>query len=371
MDEAQLGEILGVPTDGLKTIEGKASNDFKNLIVKMEGLVIVERLFKKQLKPEHQLMFELVNKVLLPRAERRCIDSIADLVLLEALVSLCSISFPSLMNEHMIKIVNTMEGKHGLSYGFFLTNVFENFNMPTEKAIVGTRKQIFTMSTQEECQCVPKKGGIGNNSTISSLIEAQERVTVDIERLQAENALLRAQLVEKAGEPGPSGELATANAELRTENDRLEQNIDELHDQMVHDQRTADERIDRLFRQLESLKVFYYGGMFQSSSSFDFPKNLKKLTLSKFRRPWNEILTIGRLPNLEVLKLLFRAYEGEEWEVRDDEFEKLKFLKMYILNIARWSTSDDPFPHLERLMLQSCKNLEEIPSCFKIFLHYR
>ncbi|KAK4371192.1 hypothetical protein RND71_010667 [Anisodus tanguticus] len=116
--------------------------------------------------------------------------------------------------------------------------------------------------------------------------------------------------------------------------------------------------------QLESLKVFYYGGMFQSSSSFNFPKNLKKLTLSKFRRPWNEISTIGILPNLEVLKLLFRAYEGEEWEVRDDEFEKLKFLKMDSLNIARWSTSDDPFPHLERLLLQSCKNLEEIPSCF-------
>ncbi|MCD9646057.1 hypothetical protein HAX54_035581 [Datura stramonium] len=116
--------------------------------------------------------------------------------------------------------------------------------------------------------------------------------------------------------------------------------------------------------QLESLKMFYYGGMFQSSSSFNFPTNLKKLTLSKFRRPWIEISTIGRLPNLEVLKLLFRAYEGEEWDVKDDEFEKLKYLKMDSLNIARWLTSSDPFPRLERLLLQSCKNLEEIPSCF-------
>ncbi|KAK4375250.1 hypothetical protein RND71_005927 [Anisodus tanguticus] len=169
MDKAQLGEILGVPTDGLKEIEGKASDDFKNLIIKRQGV------------------------------ERRCIASIVDLVLLEALAIFCSISFPALIIEHTIKVVNAREGKHNISYGFFLTKVFEHFNVLTGKATVGTRKQIFTMNTLEE----------------------------------SKNALLRAQLVEKAREPGPNGELATTNDELRDENDRLKQNIDELRDQMV------------------------------------------------------------------------------------------------------------------------------------------
>ncbi|PHT47910.1 hypothetical protein CQW23_12118 [Capsicum baccatum] len=54
-------------------------------------------------------------------------------------------------------------------------------------------------------------------------------------------------------------------------------------------------------------------------------------------------------------------YEDEEWNVKHYESKKLK---MHILNIAvRWSTSIDPFPCIERLLLQSCKIFEEIPSC--------
>ncbi|KAK4353963.1 hypothetical protein RND71_026157 [Anisodus tanguticus] len=207
MDEAQLGEILGVPTDRLKIIEGKGSDDFKNLIVKKEGLVTGEMLFKKQLKPEHQLLFELVHKVLLPRIERRCIASIAYMFLLEALVNFRSISLPALMIEHMIKVVNAREDKHGLPYGFFLTKVFEHFDMPTGKTTGHW----------------------------------------DIERLQVENAPLMAQLIEKARETSSSGELANANAELGAKNDRLKQKIDKLRDQIVQGQRTASERINRLF----------------------------------------------------------------------------------------------------------------------------
>ncbi|KAK4357632.1 hypothetical protein RND71_023242 [Anisodus tanguticus] len=158
------GVELGVPTDGLKIIEGKASDDFKNLIKAW--------------------------------VERRCIASIADMVLLEAIASFHSISLPALVIKHMIKVINAREGNHGLPYVFFLTKVFKHFNVLIGNATIGTRKQMFTMSTLEECECVPKKGGIGSNSTISSLIEAQERATADIERLQAENALLMAQLVE-------------------------------------------------------------------------------------------------------------------------------------------------------------------------------
>ncbi|XP_060212774.1 putative late blight resistance protein homolog R1A-3 [Lycium barbarum] len=115
--------------------------------------------------------------------------------------------------------------------------------------------------------------------------------------------------------------------------------------------------------QLESLNVIYQGRVLQPCE-FNFPSNLKKLTLSKFRLPWVEISAIAALQNLEVLKLLLEAFEGEEWNVSDEEFPKLKFLKLGNLNITRWNISEDAFPCLEQVVLQKCKQLIEIPSVF-------
>lgn len=102
LDENTLGEILEVPTYGMRPVEGTGSPNFKKLIMKklfvLSGekvckktlqpeyqLLFGERVYKKSLQPEYQLLFELVNKVLLPRVERRSISSIVDLVLLDAL----------------------------------------------------------------------------------------------------------------------------------------------------------------------------------------------------------------------------------------------------------------------------------------------
>ncbi|KAL2559334.1 putative late blight resistance protein-like protein R1B-16 [Forsythia ovata] len=117
--------------------------------------------------------------------------------------------------------------------------------------------------------------------------------------------------------------------------------------------------------QLESLKISYYGKV-RNPCKFMFPSNLKKLTLTKFRLPWNEISQIGRLPNLEVLKLLFKSFEGKRWDMKDEkdeEFLNLKYLKLDNLDIAQWNASSDHFPCLERLVLLRCKQLEELPSC--------
>ncbi|KAL3510186.1 hypothetical protein ACH5RR_029587 [Cinchona calisaya] len=46
------------------------------------------------------------------------------------------------------------------------------------------------------------------------------------------------------------------------------------------------------------------------------------------------------------------------------EFVKLKFLKLDTLNIAQWNASSDHFPNLQRLVLRSCRQLEEVPSGF-------
>ncbi|XP_074287906.1 putative late blight resistance protein homolog R1A-10 [Silene latifolia] len=95
-----------------------------------------------------------------------------------------------------------------------------------------------------------------------------------------------------------------------------------------------------------------------------FPSNLYKLTLSGFKLPWLDIEKIAvMLPRLEILKLLLRAFEGEQWKTTAT-FENLKYLRMEGLNIKEWEASDDNFPKLERLVVRRCKSLHKIPEEF-------
>ncbi|XP_071916178.1 putative late blight resistance protein homolog R1B-13 [Coffea arabica] len=111
--------------------------------------------------------------------------------------------------------------------------------------------------------------------------------------------------------------------------------------------------------QLESLALRYFDGY-----GFKFPLDLKKLSLSYNEQSWSEISTIGKLPKLEVLKLLDDSFSGEEWEVKEGEFPSLRALKLRGLwNFRSWTASFDNFPRLEKLVLHDCENLEELPSC--------
>ncbi|XP_016488690.2 putative late blight resistance protein homolog R1B-16 isoform X1 [Nicotiana tabacum] len=115
---------------------------------------------------------------------------------------------------------------------------------------------------------------------------------------------------------------------------------------------------------LESLKLVSNSYPAKLPHVFSFPSRLRELTLSKFRLPWSQISTIGELPNLEILKLHLRAFEGNHWEVKDSEFPELTYLELDDINIAQWSVSDNAFPKLKCLVLTKCKRLEKIPSHF-------
>ncbi|XP_071914794.1 putative late blight resistance protein homolog R1A-3 [Coffea arabica] len=97
--------------------------------------------------------------------------------------------------------------------------------------------------------------------------------------------------------------------------------------------------------------------------SFEFPLNLKKLVLKGNRQPWSEISTIGKLPHLEVLKLLNDSFIGEEWVTKEGEFPSLRVLKLSNLDIRNWTASSGNFSRLEKLVVHGCWNLEEVPSC--------
>lgn len=115
---------------------------------------------------------------------------------------------------------------------------------------------------------------------------------------------------------------------------------------------------------LESLNL-QYSRHVAHTCQFNFSTALKELTLSGSNHPWNEMSTIGKLPNLEVLKLLCSAIVGNTWDVEDDEFPNLKYLKLSELDISHWEAPASSFPCLERLVVRDCHFLIEFPKIFE------
>ncbi|KAI5679177.1 hypothetical protein M9H77_10127 [Catharanthus roseus] len=92
------------------------------------------------------------------------------------------------------------------------------------------------------------------------------------------------------------------------------------------------------------------------------PPSLKKLTLVGSHVKWGKMSIIGRLPNLEVLKIKDNFFSGPIWETREKGFRSLKFLKLSHVDLQQWISCSSHFPRLEHLVLNGCLDLEEIPT---------
>lgn len=127
-------------------------------------------------------------------------------------------------------------------------------------------------------------------------------------------------------------------------------------DRLLHVLKNSLSKLESL--SLESCKKKNY------TCGLNYPEALKSLTLSGFFLRGSDLSKIGKLPNLVVLKLLDSAIDGEIWDVEDDEFEKLKYLKLSDIYISSWEAATSSFPVLERLVLRDCHFLKELPSSF-------
>ncbi|PHT27821.1 hypothetical protein CQW23_32587 [Capsicum baccatum] len=92
-----------------------------------------------------------------------------------------------------------------------------------------------------------------------------------------------------------------------------------------------------------------------------FPATLKKLKLKETYVSWSYLDIIAKLPNLEVLKLMSNACDGEEWHPNVRGFTRLKLFLIEDNRLEYWKSTDDNFPVLERLVLKRCRYLKEIP----------
>ncbi|XP_070025934.1 uncharacterized protein [Nicotiana sylvestris] len=234
LDFAVLGSILVVPAEGLSTVQRTCTSNFRNVILENTAVQQGERVQKKALLILYQLLFEMVNKFLLPRAKRRSITSRADLVLMEALDSYTTINLPSIMIEHMQKVVELKDGNHGLPYGFLLTKVFEYFKVPLGQEKVDNYKQYFSKTTLEECECIEKVGGVGSTSTISQLINAQNSATAEIRKLKARNAILE------------------EVARLAKENAKLKKQVEDLKEKLLNEQMSVNAQMDLVLKTFAS-----------------------------------------------------------------------------------------------------------------------
>ncbi|KAK6146619.1 hypothetical protein DH2020_020488 [Rehmannia glutinosa] len=115
---------------------------------------------------------------------------------------------------------------------------------------------------------------------------------------------------------------------------------------------------------LETLKLFFSSQSVKSSIVLRwdvFPPNLRALTLSGSHLPWEDMVTIGKIPKLEVLKLKDHAFIGQVWETVGGGFLGLKFLLLENTELEVWKATRFDFPCLQHLLLRLCDDLEEIP----------
>ncbi|XP_070053969.1 uncharacterized protein [Nicotiana tomentosiformis] len=128
-DYKELGEILGVPAKGYNDYKKLKWPRLENLPTSLaitrkfgdnEEELQPKTIYKSEIKPPHKVLFEFVNKVVLPRQERRHIATFMDLVLMECFDSGRQINWYEFIIQLLDRVL-TGTKTHAIPYGFILT----------------------------------------------------------------------------------------------------------------------------------------------------------------------------------------------------------------------------------------------------------
>ncbi|KAG4378148.1 hypothetical protein GLYMA_18G283166v4 [Glycine max] len=113
---------------------------------------------------------------------------------------------------------------------------------------------------------------------------------------------------------------------------------------------------------LHSLKVMRGCELLLDTNAF--PSNLTKITLKDlhaFRDPQSLMKTLGRLPNLQILKVSFCMHNDIHLDIGRGEFPQLQVLHMTQINVRQWRLEKDAMPRLRHLLIEECYGLSELP----------
>uniref|UniRef100_A0A1S3Y840 Late blight resistance protein homolog R1C-3 n=1 Tax=Nicotiana tabacum TaxID=4097 RepID=A0A1S3Y840_TOBAC len=112
-------------------------------------------------------------------------------------------------------------------------------------------------------------------------------------------------------------------------------------------------------------KTYRYPHSVGWESYFVFPSNLKNLRIRHFSITKELTSNIARLQKLEKLKIIWGLLLGKEcWDVREMEFQALKYLTLEWMDLREWKASEESFPVLEKLLIKGCYSLDAIPPSF-------
>jgi len=181
-DVNELGEILGVPAEGYNDYTKLKWPSLENLPTALaitrkfsdnEEEVEPKAVYKSEMKPPHKVLFEFVNKCVLPRQERRHIANFMDLVLMECLDSGRQINWPGFIIQLLDRVLNGTK-THAIPYGFILTVVLAHFKVPMKNWEVGTSKDYFGANTLIACDyevhATPKEPGSSKKVPVNSKV---------------------------------------------------------------------------------------------------------------------------------------------------------------------------------------------------------
>lgn len=110
---------------------------------------------------------------------------------------------------------------------------------------------------------------------------------------------------------------------------------------------------------LASLSKLYLFGVIADDIG-NLPRNLKILTLSMSKLRQDPMPVLGKLTQLNILRLFSGSYSGVEMTCDRDDFPNLSVLKLWNLKeLKKWTVKEGAMPQLLELEIRRCEQLEK------------
>ncbi|XP_058114685.1 putative disease resistance protein At1g50180 [Magnolia sinica] len=113
---------------------------------------------------------------------------------------------------------------------------------------------------------------------------------------------------------------------------------------------------------LKLIKLRLHGELEKLPEYSEFPENLTKLTMRDSHLKQDPLVTLEKLENLRILKLLEYSYVGMEMACATQGFPRLEYLHLERLyQLKEWRVEEGSMPSLLHLRIDCCQELKMLP----------